>query len=140
MGYDAYDSEFDRKLARCHRLLERAENRHFVTGPWASEDVDLLKRLYLKVSYELIADHLGRSVQSVKQKIARLGLKTSGPYICWTEYEIAILKKIFKDKTVNQVARTLKTLGVTIKKKQTAPKKKKNKTSAKKKILKKKVA
>lgn len=138
MGYAAYDNEYDRKLARCHRLLERAQSKYFVTGPWSSVEVELLKRLYLKVSYELISDHLGRSVLSIKQKVRRLGLATAGPYTTWTKYEIAVLKKFFKGKTIKDVLDTLKLLGIHIKK--NAAKKKKTGTSAKKKTAKKKVA
>lgn len=68
---------------------------------WTDEEIDFLKNNYPRLDYEYIADELKRSVESVKGKIVRLGLK-SGHY--WTEEEVEYLKSNYQIKSYKELS------------------------------------
>jgi len=52
-----------------------AKKKKLVRNIWSSEDVKLLKRLYLRKSIRQIADQIGRSLKAVQLKASKMGLK-----------------------------------------------------------------
>jgi len=48
---------------------------------WSARDIDLLKKLFPNTPTSKIAPKVGRAVDAVKKKAARMGLKKSKAYL-----------------------------------------------------------
>ncbi|MEJ2705126.1 MAG: hypothetical protein P8Z79_22025 [Sedimentisphaerales bacterium] len=57
------------------------EKKQRVIGLWSKSDVALLKRLFPNNRTATVAAKLGRSLDTVKKKASRMGLKKSKKYM-----------------------------------------------------------
>lgn len=55
--------------------------RKLVRGRWSSDEIKLLKKLFLNASTREVAGELGRSAKSVEQKASKIGLKKSKKHL-----------------------------------------------------------
>jgi len=81
---------------------------------WSANEVKLLKKLYPTEDTQDIADKLGRSRISINNKACNIGLKKAGiaPACVWSRQEEALLRKMYPDNSVpdiaNQLGRTVR--------------------------------
>jgi len=71
---------------------------------WTAEEDEQIDQLALIVTPELIAEQLGRSVNSVKLRIYHRGLRTVNGAVFWTEAEDAALRSAPKGTSAKQLA------------------------------------
>ena len=57
------------------------EKKQLVIGLWSKSDVALLKKLFPNNRTATVAAKLGRSLDTVKKKASRMGLKKSEKYL-----------------------------------------------------------
>ena len=58
-----------------------AKKKKLVTGLWSMDEVKLLKELFPNRTTQEVADQLGRSSPSVRNKADKMGLKKSKKYL-----------------------------------------------------------
>ncbi len=57
------------------------KRKKLATGLWSKDDVKLLKKLFPNRRTQDVADQLGRTLKSVKQKASKMGLKKAKKYL-----------------------------------------------------------
>jgi len=67
---------------------------------WTKAEVRLLKKLYPKTKNVDIAAKLGRTHEAVKFKARTLGLKKAEGHFFWTDREVGLLKRQFRDTSI----------------------------------------
>lgn len=76
--------------------------------PWTTQEVNVLKNLYGRMSVDAIAEELDRSVWSVYGQIRQLNLKGDKAGMTWTKYEDNALKMMSKrGVSIDEMARAL---------------------------------
>ena len=58
-----------------------AKKRKLIKGTWLAKDITLLKKLFGNNSTAVVAAELGRTVDAVKKKASRMGLRKSKRYL-----------------------------------------------------------
>ncbi len=71
---------------------------------WSNEEVRLLKKLFPKGKAGEIASQLGRSVNAVRMKAHKLGLRKPNQYPVWSKKELNVLKKLYPRRTAEEIA------------------------------------
>jgi hypothetical protein len=76
---------------------------------WSANEIKLLKKLYPSENTQSIADKLGRSRISINHKANLIGLKKVGtaPVCVWSRQEEALLRKMYPDNSVRDIANQL---------------------------------
>ncbi len=77
---------------------------------WSANEIKLLKKLYSSENTQSIADKLGRSshsVVAVVDKARKIGLKKVGTAPVWSKQELTLLKKLYPDNNVQDIANQL---------------------------------
>lgn len=74
---------------------------------WTKEEITCLRKKYPTTDASKIAEHLGRSADSVIIKAGRCGIKSS-KFKEWAEWENRYLIRHFNEKPIESMARTLK--------------------------------
>lgn len=60
---------------------KKSKKKSTKKGRWTTSDVKVLKRLFSETATVQIAKKLGRSLDTVKKKASRMGLKKSKRYL-----------------------------------------------------------
>lgn len=75
-------------------------------NPWTPEEDTHIKERYLLESYPRIAERLGRSTSSVKQRARGLGLRKANSSL-WTEKEVNYLELNYENSTTEELVKNL---------------------------------
>lgn len=91
------------------KMLNNSET--FSRRNWTSEEVEYLKAHYPEQDISELSSVMGRSTDSVNQKLKRLGLKeVTTPYKAWTEEEIQFIEQNYSslgsERTAKKLGRT----------------------------------
>ena len=71
---------------------------------WSKDEVRLLKKLFPKGKAREIANQIGRSVNAVRIKAHKLGLRKPNQYPVWSKKELNVLKKLYPTQTAQKIA------------------------------------
>ena len=69
---------------------------------WSRQEETLLRKMYPDNSVSGIANQLGRTVPTVKEKAYSLGLRRANPI--WSKKELTLLRKRYPSRTAQQIA------------------------------------
>lgn len=80
---------------------------NLIKGLWLDSEIEILKRYFGKISYQQIADILGRNVYSVQKKIKSLGLSRVIKKTSWKKDEEEMLKSLYGVMGVEEISERL---------------------------------
>lgn len=78
-----------------------------IKGVWSNREIEVLKRHFDKLSYQEIADILGRNVNSIQKKVKSLGLSRVIKKTPWTKEEENLLKRLYGITRVEEISKRL---------------------------------
>jgi hypothetical protein len=80
------------------------KTRKYIRKLWSKDEIQLLREMFPYKNGEYIAEQLGRSLQTVRQKAHQLGLKKRA-YDSWSKNETSLLAVMFPNRITQDVAK-----------------------------------